>query len=246
MSSGTARPCSRIAFTAPTAVRLLVAKTAVGRRPRPRNVCMARYPPTRSTEVSNTSCGSKRDPGRRQGLFIPTPPITRGRDGQCFRDDGNPAVAKGDEMLDEPPRAADAVALDHIAVDAKHRAVDEHEWDPVVFEAQAGGHATRRRPARSAALRPAAAACPRCTRLRTPGCSRSCTRRRGTRPAGRCSPPRAPREQRTGCPRRGPSGRSPRSGGTSTPAPGHWGCSRRPRSPAPRPAASRGALGRSR
>jgi len=32
-------------------------------------------------------------------------------------------------MLDEPLRAADAVADDRVAADAGDRSVDQHEWD---------------------------------------------------------------------------------------------------------------------
>src|SRR5207247_1189729 len=56
-------------------------------------------------------------------------PLTRARDLVLLDDQADPAVAEPDQMLDEPLRAADAVADDRVAVDSGDRSVDQHEGD---------------------------------------------------------------------------------------------------------------------
>src|SRR5438876_2335365 len=73
-------------------------------------------------------------PSRLQRLLVATPPVARGRDGRRLGNNGYPAVPKGNEMLDEPTRAADAVALDDVTLDAAHGTVDEHKRGAVALE----------------------------------------------------------------------------------------------------------------
>src|SRR6185436_1835027 len=67
---------------------------------------------------------------RFQRRLIALTPFTRGRDLVFLDDHADVPMAELDQMLDQPPGAADAVAEDRVAVDPGDRAVDQHERDP--------------------------------------------------------------------------------------------------------------------
>ena len=127
---GNLEPGGRTASIAPSATRLLTVKTAVGRLRRARAAAAC----PRSRRVGSTvdvrdqrriEPGSRR---RQRGLVAP-PTVARGRDVVGLDDEADAAVAERDQVLDELPRAARAVAEDGVGVDAGDGAVDQHERD---------------------------------------------------------------------------------------------------------------------
>ena len=68
-----------------------------------------------------------RDPGGGQGGLVASPPVARGRDLVGLDDEADAAMAERDQVLDELPRAAEAVAEDDVGLDAGNGAVDQHE-----------------------------------------------------------------------------------------------------------------------
>src|SRR5204862_1158762 len=66
---------------------------------------------------------------RTQRRFVSPTAFACARNLVLLDDQTNAPVAEPDQMLDEPLRAADAVADDLVAVDSGDRSVDQHERD---------------------------------------------------------------------------------------------------------------------
>ena len=95
---------------------------------------MPSKPPLGSTVTFATTAGSNRDPCVCQGGFVALPPVARRRNFVGFDDEADAAVAKRDQVLDEPPRTPHAVTEDDIGFDSGNGAIDQHERDTELAE----------------------------------------------------------------------------------------------------------------
>jgi hypothetical protein len=85
----------------------------------------------------------------RERLAVSPQPLCRGEDLRLIAEEGDPAVAAGDEVRDGRSSAPDVVAEDRVSVEELRRAVDEDQTDP-------GGGVARAAPRSALAPGPAA------------------------------------------------------------------------------------------
>ncbi len=97
--------------------RRRVAAARAARAPRARRASL-------STSSVRSSSGMRAPPQR---LVVAAPALGRGEHRQAVAEEGDPAVAVGDQVLDRRARAAGVVAQHGVARHEARRAVDEHE-----------------------------------------------------------------------------------------------------------------------
>ena len=106
---------------------LLTAKIALGRSSRSEDLLHGAIAPGQVDGRFRDQVAIERQRRRIQGLAISRIPLARGGDVVRPQDHGDPAMADGDEMLDEPLRSSGAVALDQVAFDAVDGSVEQHQ-----------------------------------------------------------------------------------------------------------------------
>ena len=96
-----------------------------------------------STRPTRSSAGSAAIPASGERLAVAAAALGGGEHRRAVAEEGDPAVAGREQVLDGGPRAAGVVGHDRVGVDEARRAVDEHER-PSRPRARAGGSSGRR------------------------------------------------------------------------------------------------------